>query len=604
MLAAPNMRLLRSLHLCKTLRHLSSQNPNPCLKFPKRYNSGFAAAGEFAWSGLPGESSAQQTPAVQTVFDPVSGRLVTKHDSKGGKGTEPDVDEDNFTSTTQVGSRVYGDVIGNGIGVKRPGKSRSVYVCENCGYSDGQWWGMCRQCQKTGSMKRLTLEGAAGEKASRIRLRENVTRSSWLPRETVTQNPVKSSDVCSQIDELKWRITLPGPSGAEMERVLGGGIVPGSLILVGGDPGVGKSTLLLQVAALIAKGNAIAGDPPNRVIYVSGEESVEQIGNRASRLGLDSDELFLHASTDVEDILEQTKRLSAKALIVDSIQTMYLQGVPGSAGGVPQVKECSAALLRFAKNTGIPVLLIGHVTKAGDIAGPRVLEHIVDVVLYMEGDKCLSHRLLRSVKNRFGSTDELGIFRMTQSGLEGVSNPSEIFLSEQHSDSDYLAGLAVTVIIDGSRAFLIEIQALCIAGSPSYMHANGIQNSRAAMLISVIRKQARLNLQDNAIFLNVVSGVTLTETAGDLAMAAAICSSFLEFPIPKGIAFIAEVGLAGELRGVPQMEKRVNTLAKLGYKKAIVPKSAQKALLELKIEGIEILGCKNLKEMIYAVFNT
>ncbi|XP_051139233.1 uncharacterized protein LOC127257017 [Andrographis paniculata] len=603
MLATPNMHLLlRSLRLCKTLHHFSSRNSIPCLKFPQRYYSGYAAANEFTWSGSSEESPSQQARVVQTVFDPVSGRLVTRRDSKNGKGTEPDDDEDKITSTTQVGSRVYGDVIGRGVGFKRLGKTKSVYVCDDCGYSDGQWWGMCRQCQKAGSMKRVTIEGAAGEKVSRIRLRENVAGSSWLPREMVAQSPIRSSDVCSEIDELEWRITLPGPSGAELERVLGGGIVPGSLILVGGDPGVGKSTLLLQVAALIAQGNA--GDPPKRVIYVSGEESVEQIGNRANRLGINSDELFLHASTDVEDIMEQTKRISAKALIVDSIQTMYIQGVSGSAGGVPQVKECSAALLRFAKNSGIPVLLIGHVTKAGDIAGPRVLEHIVDVVLYMEGDKGSSHRLLRSVKNRFGSTDELGIFRMTQSGLERVSNPSEMFLSDQHSDSDYLAGLAVTVIIDGSRAFLIDIQALCIAGSPGYIHANGIQSSRAAMLISVIRKQAGLKLQDNAIFLNVVSGITLTETAGDLAMAAAICSSFLEFPIPKGIAFIAEVGLAGELRGVPQMEKRVNTLAKLGYKKAIVPKSAQASLLELKIEGIEIFGCKNLKEMIYAVFNT
>ncbi|PIN08709.1 Endopeptidase La [Handroanthus impetiginosus] len=220
----------------------------------------------------------------------------------------------------------------------------------------------------------------------------------------------------------------------------------------------------------------------------------------------------------------------------------------------------------------------------------------------MEGEKYSSHRLLRSVKNRFGSTDELGVFEMSQSGLQGVSNPSEMFLGELHSDSDYLAGLAVAVIVDGSRAFLIEIQALCVAGSSVGRHINGVQGSRADMIISVIIKQAGLKLQENGIFLNVVSGVSLTETAGDLAIAAAICSSFLEFPIPHGMAFIAEVGLGGELRMVPQLEKRINTVAKLGYKQCIVPKSAEKSFSDLQPQGMEILGCKNLKEMINTVF--
>lgn len=266
------------------------------------------------------------------------------------------------------------------------------------------------------------------------------------------------------------------------------------------------------------------------------------------------------------------------------------------------MKECTSALLRFAKKTNIPVLLIGHVTKSGEIAGPRVLEHIVDVVLYLEGEKHSTHRLLRSVKNRFGSTDELGVFEMSQSGLEAVLNPSEILLSEEHSESEVMAGLAVAVVMDGSRTFLLEIQALCLSSSTVSRQVNGIQASRADMIISVLVKQAGLKLQENAIFLNVVSGVTLTETSGDLAVAAAICSSFLEFPIPSGVAFIGEIGLGGELRVVPRIEKRVHTVAKLGYKMCIVPRSAEKALASSSFGDMLIVGCRNLKEVINAVF--
>ncbi|KAL3343772.1 hypothetical protein AABB24_027352 [Solanum stoloniferum] len=428
---------------------------------------------------------------------------------------------------------------------------------------------------------------------------ENVTRS-WLPHQSVRAMPTKLTDVNKGINQSNWRIPLCGLFGAEVGRVLGGGLVPGCLVLIGGDPGVGKSTLLLQIAAIVAEGCDMGGPAP--VLYVSGEESIEQIGNRADRMRIGTDELFLYASTDVEDILEKTQTLSLRALVIDSIQTVYLRGVTGSAGGLSQVKECTEVLLRFAKKTNIPVFLIGHVTKSGEIAGPRVLEHIVDVVLYMEGEKCSSHRLLRSVKNRFGSTDELGVFEMSQSGLQAVSNPSEMFLSEQQSDSEFLAGLAVTVIMDGSRAFLIEIQALCVAGSSVSRQVNGVQAGRAEMIISVLIKQAGLKLQENGVFLNVVSGVSLSETAGDLAVAAAICSSFLEFPLPVGIAFIGEIGLGGEIRTVPRMDKRINTVVKLGYKKCIIPKSAETSLSALDLGDTEIVACRNLKEMINIVF--
>ncbi|XP_048227460.1 DNA repair protein RadA-like isoform X6 [Ricinus communis] len=298
---------------------------------------------------------------------------------------------------------------------------------------------------------------------------------SWLPQKVSETQPLRLKDV-------NQRMNQPGLFGSEVARVLGGGVVPGSLILIGSDPGVGKSTLLLQVAAIIAEGQDVGKRDP--VVYVSGEESVEQIVNRADRLSIGVEELFLYSSTDIE------------------------------------VNECTSALLRFAKKTNIPVLL---------------------------GEKHSTHRLLCPVKNRFGCTDELGVFKMSQSGLQSVSNPSEIFLSEQYLGSEVLVGLAIAVIMDGSQSFLIEIQALCATGSSVSRHVNGIQASRADMIISVLKKQAGLMLQDNDIFLNVVSGVTLTETAGDLAIAAAICSSFLEFPIPNNVAFIGEIGLGGEL---------------------------------------------------------
>lgn len=461
-----------------------------------------------------------------------------------------------------------GDIVGN----KKKGKSRVKWVCENCGYSDGQWWGVCRSCDFSGTMKRFS---EVETKNRGLEFSETLARS-WLPKDTGDVEPVKLIDVNSGVKKTDYRIPLFGPFGSEVARVLGGGLVPGSLVLIGGDPGVGKSTLLLQ--------------------------SVEQISSRAERMKIGANELYLYAGTEIKDILTKIQSLSPRALIVDSIQTVYLKEITGSAGGLSQVRECTSALLRFAKKTNIPVLLAGHVTKSGDIAGPRVLEHIVDAVLYLEGEKCSSHRLLRSVKNRFGSIDELGIFEMSQLGLQVVLNPSEMFLSDQNSDSEFLAGLAVAVIMDGSRAFLIEIQALCVSSSTVSRHVNGIQASRADMLISVLAKQAGLKIQENAVFLNVVSGVSLTETAGDLAIAASICSSFLEFPIPSGVAFIGEIGLGGELRMVSRMDKRVSTVAKLGYKKCIVPMSAKKSLATLDLGELEIIGCNDLKGVINTVF--
>ncbi|XP_047335902.1 DNA repair protein RadA isoform X3 [Impatiens glandulifera] len=570
------------------------------------------------WSG-PNSSSGDtgskhgSSSGVYTVYDPISRRMVTR------KGTKPYVVEQETESTApsnpvdEVDStgRIYGNVrepsrskqgfsSGNVSGYRKKGKNKIVYVCSDCGFSDGQWWGHCRECRNVGTMKMFSVNEGIEGKVNGSQVSENLIRS-WLPQSSAEPVPLRLTEVNRRINHADWRIPLPGTFGAEVARVLGGGVVPGSLVLVGGDPGVGKSTLLLQLASMIAEGCGNGQSAP--VIYVSGEESVEQISDRADRMNIGTQDLFLYSSTEIEDILEKITPLSPRALIVDSIQTVYLKGVTGSAGGLIQVKECTSALLRFAKKTSIPVLLIGHVTKSGDIAGPRVLEHIVDTVLYMEGEKCSSHRLLRTVKNRFGSTDELGVFEMSQVGLQAVPNPSEIFLTEQDSNSEFLAGLAVAVIMDGSRSFLIEIQALCIASSISARQVNGVTSSRADMIISVLVKQAGLKLQQNAVFINVVSGLTLSETAGDLAIAAAICSSFMESPIPNNVAFIGEIGLGGELRSVPRMDKRLNTLGKLGYKKCVVPKSSEGMLVGLDIEQeMEIVGCRNLKEMINTIF--
>lgn len=538
------------------------------------------------------------------MFDPLSGRLITKRGAKSSDSEGRDEGTSNLVKEEKENVSDTRENFVRGFGNRKIGKGKKKvhWVCSSCGHSEGQWWGKCRSCDEVGTFKEF-LEGESdgdhGRKMNGFEVSENAVKS-WLPQQTGVSVPLRLTDVNRGVNQMTWRIPLCGLFGNEVARVLGGGLVPGSLVLVGGDPGVGKSTLLLQMAAMIAEG--VDNGEPGPVIYVSGEESVEQIGNRADRLNIETEDLFLYSSTDIEDIMDKIQKLSPRVLIIDSIQTVHLRGVAGSPGGIFQVKECTFALLRFAKKTNIPVLLIGHMTKSGDIAGPRVLEHIVDVVLYMEGEKHSSHRLLRPIKNRFGSTDELGIFEMSPTGLQAVLNPSEIFLTEQQTDSEILAGLAVAVTMDGSRSFLIEVQALCASGSSMTRQVNGVQASRADMIISVLKKQAGLKLQENGIFLNVVSGVTLSETAGDLAVAAAICSSFLECPIPSGVAFIGEIGLGGEIRAVPRMEKRVHTVAKLGYKKCVIPKSVEESLAAMDIGGISLIGCINLNEMIGNVF--
>ncbi|XP_021902895.1 uncharacterized protein LOC110818357 isoform X2 [Carica papaya] len=291
---------------------------------------------------------------------------------------------------------------------KKKVKEKVSWVCTECGHSEGQWWGSCRECNSVGTVKQFTEASESGDngKGRGLEFSANAVRS-WLPQQATDVQPRRLTDINRGLNQLEWRIPLSGYFGCEVARVLGGGLVPGSLVLIGGDPGVGKSTLLLQIAAIVAEGSNLGRPAP--VLYVSGEESVEQIGNRADRMSITTEELFLYSSTDIEDILKKVQLISPRALIIDSIQTVYLKEVSGSAGGISQVKECTLALLCFAKKTNIPVLLVGHVTKSGEIAGPRALEHIVDAVLYMEGEENSSYRLLRPVKNRFGSTDECPI---------------------------------------------------------------------------------------------------------------------------------------------------------------------------------------------------
>ena len=370
----------------------------------------------------------------------------------------------------------------------------------------------------------------------------------------------------------------------EFNRTLGGGIVPGSVILIGGDPGIGKSTLLLQVSALLArKGKA--------VLYVSGEESTRQIKMRARRLAISEDQLYVLSEASLNHILSQIERLAPQVVVVDSIQSVHLEELNSSAGSIGQVRECASALLRMAKSCNIPVFIVGHVTKAGAIAGPRVLEHMVDTVLYLEGEKFHAYRLLRSVKNRFGSTNEVGVFEMQEQGLQEVANPSQAFLSERLASA---TGSLVTVTMEGTRPLLVEIQALTASTSSSFPRrtTTGIDFNRLLLLIAVLSKRVGFKLSGQDVFVNVVGGLRVNEPAVDLAVAAAIASSYQNVPIPDDCVMMGEIGLSGELRSVGQPERRLNEAAKLGFKRCIVPRSLRLGRAS-KID-IEVLRARSI----------
>jgi len=370
----------------------------------------------------------------------------------------------------------------------------------------------------------------------------------------------------------------------EFNRVLGGGIVHGSLVLIGGDPGIGKSTLLLQVSAMVAQDGG-------KVLYVTGEESLGQVRLRANRLGLGGERLYILPETNLETILEQIEGASPALVVIDSIQTVYLDGLGSAPGSVGQIRECTMKLMQWAKVAGIPVLISGHVTKDGAIAGPRVLEHIVDVVLYLEGEPFSAYRLLRGVKNRFGSTNEVGIFEMRGNGLVEVANPSEAFLSQRAREA---VGSAVVPTLEGSRPLMVEIQALTTTTSFGFprRNANGIDFNRLLLITAVLTKRAGLSLGNQDIIVNVVGGLRVSEPAADLGIALAIASSLRGAAIDPNLVAVGELGLSGELRAVPHLERRLGEAAKLGFKRCLLPRTTKVDVPQ----GIELIGTESLKD--------
>ena len=448
-------------------------------------------------------------------------------------------------------------------------RSKEVFVCQACGSSSPKWQGQCTAC---GEWNTLAAEIQGPRSAARgAGTASRSFASTSLAEEASVEQP---------------RL-LTG--SAELDRVLGGGLVAGSVTLIGGDPGIGKSTLMLQSAA------ALSGAAPS--LYATGEESLKQVGLRARRLGLDSAGTRLVAETQVEAIVAAATALKARALIVDSIQTMYSDRVEAAPGAVSQLRECTAELVRFAKSSGTAVLLVGHVTKEGQIAGPRVLEHMVDTVLYFESDMGSRYRVLRSVKNRFGAANEIGVFAMLEQGLREVANPSAIFLS-RHAEP--VSGSAITVMREGTRSLLLEVQVLAdgsVGANPRRV-AVGIDGNRLTMLLAVAHRHGGLRLSGQDVFANVVGGVRLQETAGDLAIVLAARSSLNDAPLPQALIVFGELGLAGEIRPVPFGEERLREAAKHGFKSALVPEAN---VPRRGIEGMTVRGVARLNQALDAL---
>jgi len=402
-----------------------------------------------------------------------------------------------------------------------------------------------------------------------------------------TSRPLRLAEIEGEGDD---RLPLPIE---EFARVLGGGVVPGSLVLVGGDPGIGKSTLLLQMALVMAQGGS--------VLYVSGEESERQIKSRVARLmkeGQAPDDLYLLTETALEAVLDHIEVLGPRLVVVDSIQTMHVPEIDSGAGSISQVRECASRLQMVAKGSGVAIFLVGHVTKEGAIAGPKVLEHIVDTVLYLEGDSFHTYRLLRSVKNRFGATTEVGVFEMGTSGMVEVPNPSEAFLAERMVNAP---GSAIAVTMEGTRPLLVEIQGLTSTSSFGHPRrtANGVDFNRLLLTIAVLTRRVGLQLMDQDVFVNVVGGLRVNEPAADLAVAAAIASSVRDRPLPADLALIGEVGLSGELRAVPQMPARLREAAKLGFRRVVVPKRVRSD--DILPEGMQVIPVRSAGEALATV---
>lgn len=432
------------------------------------------------------------------------------------------------------------------------GARHSHFECQQCGYQTPRWLGRCPDCGAWGSLAEVVqAPSAASERAPSVAL-------------PAGPPPVHLTDVPG----IAHRVA---PTGiGELDRVLGGGLVPGGVILIGGDPGIGKSTLVLQAAGALARRCL-------KVLYVSGEESLAQIGERGRRLGVNAPDLYLAAETSLEAVVEQIGSLKPAAVIVDSIQTVWSRFLESAAGSLSQVREVAGRLTEIAKRDEVGVWLIGHVTKEGNLAGPRALEHLVDTVVYFEGDRQHSHRILRATKNRFGPTDEIGVFEMRSDGLAPVDNPSALFLAER---PPHATGCIVVATLEGTRPILLELQALVTptgAAVPRRV-ANGLDFQRVAMLLAVLEKRLDIRLATADVFLNVVGGLEIREPAADLGVLAAVLSSVRNTPVDPRWAFFGEVGLGGEVRGVPQAEKRLQELARLGFTRAVLPRASVETL--------------------------
>jgi len=450
-------------------------------------------------------------------------------------------------------------------------KVKSAFFCQNCGHETPKWLGKCPSCSEWNTF----VEEIIGNNSSDIVAFSTSKRNS-------------KPQVLQEIENQEHaRIKL---NDQELNRVLGGGIVPGSLILFGGEPGIGKSTLILQIA--IKESNL-------KVLYVSGEESEQQIKMRAERIGLENKDCFILTETNIQNIVSQAEEIKPSLLVIDSIQTIYNPSIESSPGSISQVRECTAKLLRYAKQSNTPIFLIGHITKEGSLAGPKVLEHMVDTVMQFEGDRNHVYRLLRTIKNRFGSTNELGIYEMLGNGLRQVSNPSEILITNTDSS---LSGIAIAATLEGNRPILVEVQALVSTaayGTPQ-RSSTGFDGKRLNMLLAVMEKRCGFKLGAKDVFLNIAGGIKVDDPAIDLAVVAAVLSSNADIPISNNIALSAEVGLSGEIRPVNRLDQRIHEAEKLGFEKIILSKHAKG--IEQENYKIEIVKCAKMDEVVKALF--
>ena len=455
-------------------------------------------------------------------------------------------------------------------------KTKTVYICSNCGADSPKWIGKCPNCGEWNTY----VEETVVKESPAARRGAAAFSSSTKPR------PVLLCDISAEKEE---RLDM---KDEELNRVLGGGLVRGSLVLIGGEPGIGKSTLILQTVLKL---------PELRVLYVSGEESSKQLKMRADRIDPDNQNCLILCETNLEQIFAHVENVKPDLLVVDSIQTVFTENVESSPGSITQVRECSAAILKYAKESGVPVLLIGHINKEGSIAGPKVLEHIVDTVLQFEGDQHYMYRILRSIKNRFGSTAELGIYEMRQDGLRQVSNPSELLLTQNHEG---LSGVAIDAAIEGIRPFLIETQALvstAVYGTPQ-RSATGFDIRRMNMLLAVLEKRAGFKLAQKDVFLNIAGGLRVNDPAIDLAVLSAILSSSLDISIETGVCMAGEIGLSGEIRPVNRIEQRIMEAEKLGFSRIIIPFNNLKGFNASPKSRIEIVQVRKVEEAFRQLF--